>query len=345
MNPIDQLNRSILFLQSSSVFNKSYKNNSAKSTLWENYYEDVMNIFAKLPRIAGLIYCNVAKKKPFNLKKNYDYLETFAETITKNNEKFVNFLCLFNLLYCDDTASDTFSRVIQMTGSTWADPFLALSSGLSTLGGKSEMVNTIEFISQIEKNVGINSNFNEIMEKLHPLLVNDKLEVHGFKNQFFTIKDPKYTILESYAKKTYNHLVKFRFINNLEMALTRYHKIGNWKYHIRVTPDFLAGFILQIHKVDPVFFQLITALSKSIGSLSNLLINRAYNLPMEQQDSVNHRQFRKIARYNNGKEINNETNNLEEKLMKKIILRKKKMRKLRKSLKKNNEENKKLVKV
>ena len=129
------------------------------------------------------------------------------------------------------------------------------------------------------------------------------------------------------------------------MALTRYHKIGNWKYHIRVTPDFLAGFILQIHKVDPVFFQLITALSKSIGSLSNLLINRAYNLPMEQQDSVNHRQFRKIARYNNDKEINKETNNLEEKLMKKIILRKKKMRKLRKSLKKNNEENKKLVKV
>ena len=160
-------------------------------------------------------------------------------------------------MYCDDTASDTFSRVIQMTGSTWADPFLALSSGLSTLGGKSEMVNTIEFISQIEKNVGINSNFNEIMEKLHPLLVNDKLEVFGFKNQFFTIKDPKYTILESYAKKTYNHLVKFRFINNLEMALTRYHKIGNWKYHIRVTPDFWLDLYYKYIKLIQYFSNLL----------------------------------------------------------------------------------------
>jgi citrate synthase len=50
------LSMAILYLQHHSEFVKAYHYGVPKSRFWEYYYEDAMNIIAKLPIICAYIY-------------------------------------------------------------------------------------------------------------------------------------------------------------------------------------------------------------------------------------------------------------------------------------------------
>lgn len=53
-----QLSSALLYLQPSSEFAKAYAGGIHKSKYWEPTYEDAMNLIAKIPRIAAIIYRN-----------------------------------------------------------------------------------------------------------------------------------------------------------------------------------------------------------------------------------------------------------------------------------------------
>jgi len=51
------LSMSILFLQRKSQFVQAYENGSLnKKNQWEYSYEDAMDLIAKIPRVAAIIY-------------------------------------------------------------------------------------------------------------------------------------------------------------------------------------------------------------------------------------------------------------------------------------------------
>lgn len=54
-SPITMLSMSVLFMQKDSLFAKNYSNIS-RDDHWDYYYEDGMNLIAKIPQIAALIY-------------------------------------------------------------------------------------------------------------------------------------------------------------------------------------------------------------------------------------------------------------------------------------------------
>lgn len=50
------LSQSLLYLQQHSKFFKAYQTGVNKSKYWEFYYEDSMDLLAKLPHICAIIY-------------------------------------------------------------------------------------------------------------------------------------------------------------------------------------------------------------------------------------------------------------------------------------------------
>lgn len=56
LHPMSQFTSAIAALQSESKFAQAYSNGVHKSTYWEYTYEDSMNLLAKLPTIAAMIY-------------------------------------------------------------------------------------------------------------------------------------------------------------------------------------------------------------------------------------------------------------------------------------------------
>ena len=59
LHPMSQFTAAIAALQSESKFAQAYSNGVHKSTYWEYTFEDSMNLLAKLPTIAAMIYRNL----------------------------------------------------------------------------------------------------------------------------------------------------------------------------------------------------------------------------------------------------------------------------------------------
>jgi citrate synthase len=55
-HPMTQLSAAVLALQPASRFAAAYEGGAHKSTYWDPVYEDSMDLIAKLPAIAALIY-------------------------------------------------------------------------------------------------------------------------------------------------------------------------------------------------------------------------------------------------------------------------------------------------
>ena len=55
-HPMTMLSMALLYLQTGSKFFKAYQNGVHKSKYWEYYYEDSMDLLARLPQICAIIY-------------------------------------------------------------------------------------------------------------------------------------------------------------------------------------------------------------------------------------------------------------------------------------------------
>jgi citrate synthase len=56
-HPMTMLSQSVLYLQNNSTFAKHYYVGKAtKAHYWEYFYEDSVDLIAKLPRVAALVY-------------------------------------------------------------------------------------------------------------------------------------------------------------------------------------------------------------------------------------------------------------------------------------------------
>lgn len=57
MHPMSMLSSALIFLQKDSVFAREYAQGKAsKNFFWELYFEDAMDLIAKIPRLAAFIY-------------------------------------------------------------------------------------------------------------------------------------------------------------------------------------------------------------------------------------------------------------------------------------------------
>merc|ERR1719427_1726356 len=59
MHPMTQFTAACAALNTESKFAKAYGDRCHKSTYWEHTYEDAMNLIAKLPTVAAIIYRNL----------------------------------------------------------------------------------------------------------------------------------------------------------------------------------------------------------------------------------------------------------------------------------------------
>ena len=71
MHPMTQLSMSLLHLQTQSKFAEAYRKGLHKSKYWDVIYEDCMDLIAKIPRLAALIYRHLYKVDDFEIKLKF----------------------------------------------------------------------------------------------------------------------------------------------------------------------------------------------------------------------------------------------------------------------------------
>lgn len=99
-------------------------------------FEDSMDLIAKLPVIAAVIYRNMyrdGKVSPINPEK--DVGANLAEMLGYDNPQFVELMRLYLTIHSDHEGGNVSAHSTHLVGSALSDPYLSLSAGMAGLAG------------------------------------------------------------------------------------------------------------------------------------------------------------------------------------------------------------------
>src|SRR5690606_1295421 len=141
VHPMTQLSMGILALQPQSIFAKRYQEGIGKNDLWDPCFEDALNLIAKIPRIAALIYRKTFRDEPYIIEPDtsLDWGANFAKMMGVDNSSVKNEIYdmfrLYLVLHSDHEGGNASAHTTHLVGSTLADPYLSLSAGMNALAG------------------------------------------------------------------------------------------------------------------------------------------------------------------------------------------------------------------
>jgi citrate synthase len=137
MHPMTQLSLALLACQTESKFAKAYEKGVNKKEYWEHTLEDVLDVIAKLPEIAALIYrCSFKDGKIVkDTTGKLDYSASFNRMLGYDTPAFDELMRLYLVIHSDHEGGNASAHATHLVGSTLSDPYLAFSGGLNALAG------------------------------------------------------------------------------------------------------------------------------------------------------------------------------------------------------------------
>ena len=98
-------------------------------------YEDVLDVMAKLPEIAALIYRCQYFDGVVTKDLSLDYSGNFCRMLGYDSPGFDELMRLYLVIHSDHEGGNASAHTTHLTGSTLADPYLSYSAGLNSLAG------------------------------------------------------------------------------------------------------------------------------------------------------------------------------------------------------------------
>lgn len=136
LHPMTMLSMSLLYLQKNSEFFKAYQQGVHKSKYWELYYDDAMNLLAKLPRIAAVIYRHKYKNSELiEADNSLDWAANFAHMLGYNDFNMRECMRGYLSIHSDHEGGNVSAHTAHLVGSALADPYLSYSAALNGLAG------------------------------------------------------------------------------------------------------------------------------------------------------------------------------------------------------------------
>lgn len=305
MHPMTQLSSSILAMQPNSKFVKAYQTGISKDKYWEYVYEDVIEIIAKLPSICSLIYRN--KYYDGNLKEcstNLDYAGNFCMQLGFDDKNFHELMRLYLTIHSDHEGGNASAHTCRLVGSTLSDPYLALSASMNALAGPLHGLANQEVLKWLmELKIKIESENKEInketIEEFAWNTLNNGQVIPGYGHAVLRKTDPRYTCQREFALKHLPDDELFKLVDIIYQVvpevLLKHGKVSNPYPNV----DSHSGVLLNHYGLKEYeFYTVLFGMGRSLGVLSQLVWDRALNLPIERPKSLNTEMFENIINKN-----------------------------------------------
>jgi len=290
LHPMTQLSLSVLSLQRDSQFAKAYEKGINKNRYWEYYYEDSMNLIAKLPRVAGMIYNNVYKGGvQRQASKDSHMAQALAEMLGITTKEFINLLCHYLVLHSDHEGGNVSAHSVHLVGSALSDAYLSFSAGLNGLAGPLHGLanqEVLRWLMDVNKKLGNNPSDENLAKFVKDTLSSGKV-VPGYGHAVLREVDPRYTIQIKFGDKYLPNDPLFKLVKQclkvIPPILKDTGKIKNpWP-----NVDCSSGVLLHHYGLKEFdFYTVMFGVSRAIGTLIMLTWSRAYGLPIERPGSV-----------------------------------------------------------
>ncbi|KAN0003471.1 hypothetical protein ACTFIZ_009640 [Dictyostelium cf. discoideum] len=292
MHPMSQLAAAILALQGESKFVKAYNDGVKKDKYWESTLEDSLDVIAKLPEVAALIYQNTYNKSDITHKvdENLDWSANFNRMMGYTSKDFDELMRLYLTIHTDHEGGNVSAHTTHLVGSALSDSYLSLSAGMCGLAGPLHGLANQEVLSwtmKLQEKLGNKEVSNEVLSEAIWEGLNAGRVVPGFGHAVLRKTDPRYTCQREFALKHLPNDPLFKLVSQIYEVvpgiLTQHGKTKNPYPNV----DAHSGCLLQYYGLkEHNFYTVLFGVSRAIGVLSSLVWDRILGHPIERPKSV-----------------------------------------------------------
>lgn len=302
LHPMSQFSSGVLLLQQESKFAEAYQKGIHKKDYWDPVFEDSLNLIAKLPRIAALIYRNLYRKGEKALiepLENADWSSNFRHMMGFKQGKIDELFRMYLTIHSDHEGGNVSAHATHLVGSALSDPYLSFSAGMNGLAGPLHGLATQEvlnFLVGVQKDLnGLEANKENLTKAVWNILNSGRV-IPGYGHAVLRKTDPRYTCQREFALKHLPNDQLFKLVSTLYEIipgiLTQHGKTKNPFPNV----DAHSGCLLQHYGiVEQDFYTVMFGVSRALGVLSSLVWDRALGFPIERPKSETFDSIKKIV--------------------------------------------------
>lgn len=290
LHPMSQFSAAITALNTESKFAKAYHEGVKKGVYWEYVYEDAMDMIAKLPTVAAIIYRNLYRDGTSvgTIDPSKDWSWNFAEMLSYEDNDFVELMRLYLTIHSDHEGGNVSAHATHLVGSALSDPYLSFAAGMNGLAGPLHGLANQEvliWLTKLRKDVGDDCTEEQMKQHVWDTLKSGQV-VPGYGHAVLRKTDPRYTCQREFALKKLPNDPMFNLVSKVykvtpDVLLAQGKAANPWP-----NVDAHSGVLLQYYGMTEMnFYTVMFGVSRALGVMASLVWDRALGLPLERPKS------------------------------------------------------------
>ncbi len=288
--PMTMFSAAITSLATESVFQKAYRSGVHKKFYWDFMYEDVMNLIAKLPRVAAYIYRRLYHND-HHIEPNFnlDWAGNLAHMMGFDSLEVKRLLRLYMVIHADHEGGNVSAHTVHLVGSALSNAYYAFSAGMNGLAGPLHGFanqEVIHWLFEMIELLGTDEPTDEQIASYIEKTLKEGRVVPGYGHAVLRITDPRFTVQQEFAEKYVKNDKMINLVNAIYRVappiLQATGKIKNpWP-----NVDAYSGALLYHYGITEYnFYTVLFGVSRSLGVLAQLVLDRLYGVPIERPSS------------------------------------------------------------
>lgn len=291
LHPMSQLSAAANALQSESKFARAYAEGVHKSKYWELVYEDTMDLIAKLPTVAAIIYRNLYRDgtNVAAIDTNKDWTANFTSMLGYDSPQFTELMRLYLTIHTDHEGGNVSAHTCHLVGSALSDPYLSFAASMNGLAGPLHGLANQEVLVWIQKSLkalGDNPSDDQVKDFIWSTLRSGQV-LPGYGHAVLRKTDPRYECQRLFALKHLPDDPLFKLVAQIYKiapnVLLEHGKAKNpWP-----NVDAHSGVLLWHYGLREMnYYTVLFGVSRALGVLASLIWDRALGLPLERPKSM-----------------------------------------------------------
>lgn len=297
-HPMTMFATGIMSMQKDSVFAKEYHHGLKKPNYWEAYYEDAMNLLAKLPEIGAFIYrLKYRDGKIIPSDPKMDFGGNFAHMMGID-KPYDDVARMYFILHSDHESGNVSAHTGHLVASALSDMYYAISAMLNGLAGPLHGLaneEVLRWLHGVMETMGGKVPTEDDMKKF----VYETLKtgvIPGFGHAVLRKTDPRYMAQREFCLKHLPDDTLFKYVDTLYKVvppiLLEQGKAKNpWP-----NVDAQSGVIQWYYGVKEYeFYTVLFGIGRALGVCSNIIWARALGYPLERPKSLTTAMLEEVA--------------------------------------------------
>ena len=290
-HPMTMLSIAIQSMRVESLFVEKFNQGTPKKDYWKWVLEDGLKLIGVLPSIAAGIY---RKQKNLNERidpdQGLDWGANFAHMLGANDsDDFKKLMRLYLMLHSDHEGGNVSAFSSLTVASSLSSPFLAVGAGFNGLAGPLHGLanqECLKFVLEIRDHFNGKPSDKELKEFCWNRLNNGRV-IPGYGHAVLRCPDPRFTAFMDFGKEHIQNDDVFGIVKALfdvvPPVLEEHGKAKNpWP-----NVDAASGSLLYYYGLKEFnYYTVLFSLSRAMGIVSQIVINRALRIPITRPKSV-----------------------------------------------------------